>query len=84
MPTFVFVKEGTIVDKIVGARKDDLPKKIEQHKWSVPSFNIYQFGLVMFKYFRLSMLVSLQITDVGILVAFQDPDITLLGMIWCG
>uniref|UniRef100_G3MN23 Thioredoxin domain-containing protein n=1 Tax=Amblyomma maculatum TaxID=34609 RepID=G3MN23_AMBMU len=32
MPTFVFVKEGTIVDKVVGARKDALPQKIEQHK----------------------------------------------------
>ncbi|KAJ6794776.1 thioredoxin H1 [Iris pallida] len=32
MPTFLFVKDGKIVDKIVGARKDDLPKKIEQHK----------------------------------------------------
>lgn len=31
MPTFIFMKDGTIVDKIVGARKDELPKKIEQH-----------------------------------------------------
>ncbi|KAG6475624.1 thioredoxin H1-like [Zingiber officinale] len=29
MPTFVFLKEGTIVDKIVGADKVALPKKIE-------------------------------------------------------
>lgn len=33
MPTFIFMKDGTIVDKIVGARKDELPKKIEQHMW---------------------------------------------------
>ncbi|KAM0951748.1 putative monodehydroascorbate reductase (NADH) [Dioscorea sansibarensis] len=31
MPTFIFLKEGTIVDKIVGARKDDLPKVIQKH-----------------------------------------------------
>ncbi|XP_010932739.2 LOW QUALITY PROTEIN: thioredoxin H1 [Elaeis guineensis] len=31
MPTFVFLKEGTIVDKLVGAHKDDLPKKIAAH-----------------------------------------------------
>ncbi|PKA46943.1 Thioredoxin H-type 2 [Apostasia shenzhenica] len=31
MPTFIFLKEGTIVDKIVGANKDDLPKKIGLH-----------------------------------------------------
>ncbi|XP_074567412.1 thioredoxin H1-like [Curcuma longa] len=29
MPTFVFLKEGTIVDKIVGADKVELPRKIE-------------------------------------------------------
>lgn len=29
MPTFVFLKEGTIVDKILGADKVELPKKIE-------------------------------------------------------
>ncbi|XP_038990487.1 thioredoxin H1-like [Phoenix dactylifera] len=31
MPTFIFLKEGTIVEKLVGAHKDDLPKKIELH-----------------------------------------------------
>ena len=31
MPTFIFLKEGTIVDKIVGALKDDLLKKIQLH-----------------------------------------------------
>nr|CAD1818313.1 unnamed protein product [Ananas comosus var. bracteatus] len=30
MPTFVFLKEGTIVDKVVGAKKEELQKKIEQ------------------------------------------------------
>ncbi|XP_074583147.1 thioredoxin H1-like [Curcuma longa] len=31
MPTFVFLKEGTIVDKIVGAQKEELPRRIELH-----------------------------------------------------
>lgn len=31
MPTFIFLKEGTIVDKIVGAHKDELPRRIELH-----------------------------------------------------
>lgn len=31
MPTFVFVKEGTIVGKVVGAKKDDLTQTIEKH-----------------------------------------------------
>ena len=31
MPTFVYVKEGTIVDRTVGAQKDELQKKIEMH-----------------------------------------------------
>ncbi|XWS24425.1 hypothetical protein CRYUN_Cryun28dG0100800 [Craigia yunnanensis] len=31
MPTFVFLKEGTIVDKVVGARKDELQQKIAFH-----------------------------------------------------
>ncbi|KAJ4754562.1 Thioredoxin [Rhynchospora pubera] len=30
MPTFVFMKEGTILHKIVGAKKDELQKKIEE------------------------------------------------------
>ncbi|KAJ3698830.1 hypothetical protein LUZ61_002535 [Rhynchospora tenuis] len=29
MPTFVFMKEGTILDKIVGAKKEEIQKKIE-------------------------------------------------------
>ena len=29
MPTFIFLKEGTILEKVVGAHKDELPKKIE-------------------------------------------------------
>ncbi|KAG0472373.1 hypothetical protein HPP92_016919 [Vanilla planifolia] len=33
MPTFVFLKEGVIVDKLVGANKDDLPKKIMIHAY---------------------------------------------------
>ncbi|XP_030511578.1 thioredoxin H1 [Rhodamnia argentea] len=31
MPTFIFMKEGTIVDKVVGANKDDLQMKIAKH-----------------------------------------------------
>ncbi|KAL4313203.1 hypothetical protein GQ457_01G009490 [Hibiscus cannabinus] len=31
MPTFIFLKEGTVIDKIVGAKKDDLQNKIELH-----------------------------------------------------
>ncbi|XP_022772143.1 thioredoxin H1-like [Durio zibethinus] len=31
MPTFIFMKEGNIVDKVVGARKDDLQQKIAFH-----------------------------------------------------
>ncbi|XP_022765970.1 thioredoxin H1-like, partial [Durio zibethinus] len=31
MPTLIFLKEGTIVDKIVGARKDELYQKIALH-----------------------------------------------------
>ncbi|KAH7661256.1 Monodehydroascorbate reductase (NADH) protein [Dioscorea alata] len=30
MPTFIFLKKGTILHKIVGAHKDELPKKIEE------------------------------------------------------
>ncbi|KAJ3696109.1 hypothetical protein LUZ60_001486 [Juncus effusus] len=29
MPTFMFVKEGSIIDKVVGAKKEELQKKIE-------------------------------------------------------
>ncbi|KAB2044883.1 hypothetical protein ERO13_D01G101800v2 [Gossypium hirsutum] len=31
MPTFVFLKEGTIIDKVVGARKEELQQKIAFH-----------------------------------------------------
>ncbi|KAL5553978.1 hypothetical protein UlMin_041379 [Ulmus minor] len=32
MPTFVFLKKGDQVDKVVGARREDLQKKIQKHK----------------------------------------------------
>ncbi|KAL4274206.1 hypothetical protein AHAS_AhasUnG0015800 [Arachis hypogaea] len=32
MPTFVLVKKGKIVDKVVGARKEELQKLIEKHR----------------------------------------------------
>ncbi|KAL7244922.1 hypothetical protein ACSBR2_000294 [Camellia fascicularis] len=31
MPTFVFVKEGKIVDRVVGAKKDELQNTIAKH-----------------------------------------------------
>ena len=31
MPTFVFVKEGTILGKVVGAKKEELQQTIEKH-----------------------------------------------------
>lgn len=31
MPTFVFLKEGKLVDKVVGAKKEELLQKVEQH-----------------------------------------------------
>ncbi|CAL9767487.1 unnamed protein product [Musa acuminata subsp. burmannicoides] len=31
LPTFIFLRQGNIVDRVVGARKDMLPKKIELH-----------------------------------------------------
>ncbi|KAL8144506.1 hypothetical protein V2J09_017538 [Rumex salicifolius] len=32
MPTFVLIKQGKEVDRIVGAKKDELEKKIQKHK----------------------------------------------------
>ena len=32
MLTFVLVKKGKKVDKVVGAKKDELEKKIEKHR----------------------------------------------------
>ncbi|GFZ10368.1 thioredoxin H-type 1 [Actinidia rufa] len=31
MPTFVFIKEGKLVDRVVGAKKDELVEAIEKH-----------------------------------------------------
>ena len=31
MPTFMFLKEGKIVDKVVGAKKEDLQQTINKH-----------------------------------------------------
>ncbi|PKA46894.1 Thioredoxin H4 [Apostasia shenzhenica] len=31
MPTFLFFKEGELVDKLVGAHREELPKKIVLH-----------------------------------------------------
>lgn len=32
MPTFVLVKKGKEVDRVVGAKKEELEKKIEKHR----------------------------------------------------
>ncbi|XP_027346413.1 thioredoxin H1-like [Abrus precatorius] len=32
MPTFILIKKGKVVDKVVGARKEDLQKLIEKHR----------------------------------------------------
>lgn len=31
MPTFMFLKEGKIVDKVVGSRKEELQQTIAKH-----------------------------------------------------
>lgn len=31
MPTFVFIKDGNVVEKLVGARKEDLHATIAKH-----------------------------------------------------
>ena len=31
MPTFIFLKEGNLVDKVVGAKKEDLQRTIVKH-----------------------------------------------------
>lgn len=32
MPTYLFIKKGKVVDKTMGARKEELQKKIEKHR----------------------------------------------------
>lgn len=32
MPTFVLLKKGKQVDKVIGAKKDELQKLIEKHR----------------------------------------------------
>lgn len=31
MPTFVFIKEGNIVDRVVGAKKEELQMAVTKH-----------------------------------------------------
>lgn len=31
MPTFIFMKEGVVVDTVVGAAKDEIVTKLEKH-----------------------------------------------------
>ncbi|CDP21876.1 unnamed protein product [Coffea canephora] len=33
MPTFILLKKGKAIDKIVGAKKEELQKKIEKHRF---------------------------------------------------
>ena len=37
MPTFIFLKEGKIIDKVVGAKKDELQMTISKHAGSPPA-----------------------------------------------
>ncbi|CAI0382993.1 unnamed protein product [Linum tenue] len=37
MPTFIFFKEGKMVDKVVGAKKDELLASIDKHAAKVAS-----------------------------------------------
>ncbi|CAL0322370.1 unnamed protein product [Lupinus luteus] len=37
MPTFLFVKEGKVVDKVVGANKEDLHLKLAKHATTAAS-----------------------------------------------
>lgn len=32
MPTFILIKNGNAVDKVVGATKEELRRKIEKHR----------------------------------------------------
>ncbi|KAF8378380.1 hypothetical protein HHK36_029719 [Tetracentron sinense] len=32
MPSFLLIKQGKVVDKVVGTKKDELQRKIEKHK----------------------------------------------------
>ncbi|CAA7399168.1 unnamed protein product [Spirodela intermedia] len=32
MPTFLFLREGQLVDKMIGAKKEELQQKISQHQ----------------------------------------------------
>lgn len=37
MPTFIFMREGVVIDKVVGAAKDEIHAKLEQHSVAVAS-----------------------------------------------
>ncbi|PRQ41286.1 putative monodehydroascorbate reductase (NADH) [Rosa chinensis] len=32
MPSFLFIKKGEVIDRVVGARKEELQRKIEKHR----------------------------------------------------
>ncbi|KFK31763.1 hypothetical protein AALP_AA6G156100 [Arabis alpina] len=35
MPTFVYMREGVVIDKVVGAAKEEIQAKLEQHSAAV-------------------------------------------------
>lgn len=46
MPTFILIKRGKEVDKVVGAKKEDLQKKIEKHRfWYIWLMHYYDWRI---------------------------------------
>jgi thioredoxin 1 len=37
MPTFLFIKEGKLVDKVVGAKRDELLQTVTKHDHCAPA-----------------------------------------------
>ncbi|KAK4402918.1 Thioredoxin H2 [Sesamum angolense] len=61
MPTFILIKKGKEVDKVVGAKKDDLQKKIEKHSASdehVSGTNDSSLYSFVFQFSSLSSLID--------------------------
>ncbi|OMO75250.1 Thioredoxin [Corchorus olitorius] len=42
MPTFIFLKEGSIVDRVVGAKKEELQQTIAKHASSTAAASVSQ------------------------------------------
>lgn len=51
MPTFLFLKDGELVDKVVGAKKEELQLKIDKHAaWRVMNKTLFissQFAFIL-------------------------------------